>query len=97
MAVIVLPFKCPSCGTVFYESGRVRWKEVGDIQLYACLECQEKGMTEDQLLRVAIIAGWDAARYEQQRCDRLFKEPEIPNTPFLKWKDGEQGEFGEWV
>jgi hypothetical protein len=98
MAVTIVPFKCPSCGKIDHEGTLIRWMKVGDIELHACLECQENGMTEEQLLRVAIKAGWDAARHEQQRCDRQFKEPDMGETsPFLKWRRDDDTCYGEWV
>jgi len=96
--ITVLPFKYPSCGAIDHEGLMPRWKKLGDVELHVCLECQNKGMTDEQLLRVGIKAGWNAYQQEQQRCDREFKQPDIPSSPFLKWKAPAPGEyFGEWI
>ena len=97
MSVQIVPFKCPSCGKIDEGGSMVQWKSVGDISLYACKECQAQPMTEEQLLRVGIKAGWDAFRSERSRCDYQFKEPVMPDpSPFIRY-DREKGEWGEWV
>lgn len=72
MVVITTKVLCPHCEHPDSNCGF--WKKIGDIPFYLCDKCQEKNLSNDELLLLGYRhGGHDEQHNIKQRIDEIFK------------------------